>query len=582
MRRRQVLGLLSGSLVTGCAARADVLMAPPPLPLPPGPLVQRCVASSGIVADQAGAVSAWQDLSGRGNHLTQAIAESRPTLTAGAPGGGPALSFDGIGQFLDNPYLGEPCCEIIVARLRGSPGGGRMAHDLIGADGPAGMQPGAYHLQAMAATSDFDRRLAYVRSTMAETASPAAPDGFAVRATSQPVIGAWGIFAVRNDGVTVRLCKSALPCGPPVPLAAAASQPIRRATVGCGFHDDRLANFAPVDIAEKISFAADLSDAAFAAVIDILRATYALGVSDGSGDYIWPVFQADGVSERGSNDNLVLLQGDGETFRYRPSHYLPPDGFCVRDPSMAVWGGGALLVHTLWGSGGTPAAFAVATSRDGLASFSYLATVPVGEAVGWPPTGATGGACWAPEFVRNRDNSTYLIEGRPVVLCNVSPVAPPGDNDAAGMQYYLFTPSGDDLAQPWNLLGRLQGLPPNIIDGFLLYDPAEAAWFLSVTPCNPPQHTRLYRSDRMLGGYLPVGAGDDPCGFGSPREGTSLLGLGGAAERCFLDARGTGYLISDNMGGLLADGWSPPRPVRAPFTPQHGTPLPTPPGTCTA
>ncbi len=458
-----------------------------------------------------------------------------------------------------------------------------MFHDLIGADGPPGVQPGAYHLQAMAATSDFDRRFAYLRPTVAETVSPAAPGDFAVRA--QPVIGAWGIFAVRNDGDTVRLCKSALPRGAPVPLAAAPSQSILRATVGCGFHDNRLANFVAVDIAEKISFAADLSDAAFNAVIDILRGTYDLGLSEGSGDFIWPVFQADGVGERGINDNLVLLQGDGETFRYRPSHYLPPEGFCVRDPSMAVWGGGALLAHTLRGSGGTPAAFAVAISRDGLGSFSYLATLQVGQAVGDAPGDATrdapGGACWAPEFVRNRDNSTYLLEGRPVVLRNVSPTVPPGDNDAAGMQYYLFTPSGDDPARPWNLLGRLQGLPPNIIDGFLLFDPAEAAWFVSVTPCNPPQHTRLYRSDSMLGGYVPVGAGDDPCGFGSPREGTSLLSLGGTAERCFLDARGTGTLISDNPDGLLEDGWSAARPVRTPFTPQHGTPLPTPPGTCT-
>lgn len=107
--------MLSGSLVAGCAAEAGVVTA---APLPPGPLVQRCIASAGIVADRAGAVSAWQDLSGRGNHLTQAIAGSRPTLTATAPGGGPALSFDGIGQFLDNPCLGEPRCEIIVARLR--------------------------------------------------------------------------------------------------------------------------------------------------------------------------------------------------------------------------------------------------------------------------------------------------------------------------------------------------------------------------------------------------------------------------------------------------------------------------------
>lgn len=578
-----MLGLLSGSLVAGCTVATEA-PAPPP---PPGPLVQWCIASGNVVT-RAGAVSVWQDLSGQGNHLTQAIAGSRPTLTAAGTGGRPAISFDGIGQFLDNPYLGEPRCEIIVARLRGTRAGGPVFrdlpvfhelpvfHDLIGADGPAGVQLGAYYFQAMAAMSDLDRRLAYVRPTVDETVSPANQRDFAIRARSQPVIGAWGIFAVRNNGNTVRLYKSGLPCGQPVQLGSTPLQSILRATVGCGFYGNRPANFAPIDIAEKISFGADLSDIDFAGMVDTLRQRYDLGLSGSSGDFIWPVFQADGVGERGINDNLVLLQGDGETFRYRPSHYIPPDGFCVRDPSMATWDRASLLVHTLRGGGSSPTAFALAVSRDGLASFSHLATVRVGEAVADAPEGE----CWAPEFVRNRDNSTYLLEGRPVVLCNISPTSPAADNAAAGMQYYLFTPSGEDLVRPWTLLGRLEGLPPNIIDGFLLFDPAESAWFVSVTPCNPPQHTQLYRSERMLGGYVAMGTGDDPHGFGSPREGASILNLGGTAERYFLDARGTGYFISDNPG-LLADGWSMPRPVVAPFMPQHGTPLPTPPGICT-
>ena len=579
MRRRAALGLLSGGLVTGCAAGTRAALPP----LPQGPLLQRCVASTGVTADAGNAVSLWQDLSGRGNHLAQAIPRYRPTLAMTAPGGGPAVSFDGIAQFLDNPCRGEPCCEIIVARLRAAPVDGASFQDLIGADSPAGVPLGAYYFQAMAATGDFDRRLAYVRPTLDETVGPPDQDEFAIRVRSQPVIGAWAIFAVRNDGDTVRLYKSGLRCGSPAPLGGVPLQPILRATVGCGFYDDRPTNFAAVDIAEKISFGTDLSDFDFAAVIDILRRQYDLGVSAGSGDVIWPVFQADGVGERGINDNLVLLQGDGESFRYRPSHYLPPAGFCVRDPCMAMWHGAALLVHTLRAGTAAPAAFALAISRDGLASFSHLATVPVGEAVGH----AADAVCWAPEFVRNRDNSTYLLQGRPVVLCNVAPAQPADDNAVAGMQYYLLTPSADDLARPWTLLGRLDGLPPNVIDGFLCFDPAQAAWFLSVTPCNPPQLTRLYRSNGMLGGYAAIGAGDDPCGFGSPHEGTSLLGLaslgfGDAAERYFLDARGTGYFISDNPGGLLAEGWSPPRPVRAPFTPQHGTPLPTPPGICTA
>ncbi len=561
-----MLGLLAGGLVTGCAAGTRAA-APPPRR--GGALAQWCVAADGPGVDADGGVSVWRDLSGQDNHLTQAVPRSRPTIAVSAINGEPALSFDGVGQFLDNPYLGEPRCEIIVARLRRSSAGLPVFHDLIGADGPAGVPLGAYYFQAMVASSDFDRRLAYVRPTVEEVESPLDQRDFAVRAQSQPVIGAWGIFAVRNDGDTVRLYKSGLPCGQPVALGAVASQPILRATVGCGFYGNRLTDFAPVDIAEKISFSADLPDAEFLDVIDYLRRRYDLGLSAGSGDFVWPVFQADGDDERGANDNLVLLQGDGETFRYRPSHYLPPRGVCVRDPSMAAWNGVALLAHTLWRRGTSAAAFALAVSRDGLGSFSHLATVDVGEAV----PDAPDGRCWAPEFVRNRDNSPYLLDGRPVLLCNVSPTPPSADNRLAGMQYYLFTPSGEDLAGPWTLLGRLPGLPPNIIDGFLLFDPVERAWFVSVTPCNPPQQVQLFRADSMLGAYLPLGGA--PLGEAS-YEGTSILRLGDASERYFLDARGTGYFISDSSDGLPSGRWSAPRPVVAPFTPQHGTPLPTP------
>ena len=565
-----MLGLLAGSLATGCAVATR---AAAPAALQRRALVQWCLASDGAITDPEGGVTVWRDLSGQDNHLTQAVPQSRPSIAASAVNGEPALSFDGVGQFLDNPYLGEPRCEIIVARLRRSSAALPVFHDLIGADGPAGVQLGAYYFQAMVASSDVDRRLAYVRPTVEEVVSPPEQRDFAVRAESQPVIGAWGIFAVRNDGDTVRLYKSGLPCGQPVALGAVAPQSILRATVGCGFYGNRLTDFAPVDIAEKISFSADLSDADFLDVVDYLRRRYDLGLSGGSGDFIWPVFQADGIDERGLNDNLVLLQGDGETFRYRPSHYLPTRGACVRDPSMAESNGEVLLAHTLGSGRSEPPAFALAVSRDGLGSFSHLATVRVDEAV----PDAPDGRCWAPEFVRNRDNSAYLVDGRPVVLCNVSPTPPPAENGISGMQYCLFTPSGEDLAARWILLGRLPGLPPNIIDGFLLFDPVERAWFVSVTPCNPPQQVRLYRADSMLGAYLPLGGGDDPLGFGASYEGTSILRLGDDSERYFLDARGAGYFISD-ADGLQSGRWGAPRPVVTPFAPQHGTPLPTPRG----
>ncbi len=589
MRRRDALGWMAGGLVSGCAtiARPAGLLPAADLPLPtapPGPLVQWCVAANGVMTDEAGAVSAWQDLSGHANHLTQATAAFRPRPAAEPVHGRPAIAFDGVGQFLDNPHLGEPACEIIVARLRAGHLRHRVRYDLIGADGAPEADLGAYYLQALVGDNDVDRRLAYVRPTAAERDSPPDQAEFAFRLATQPVIGAWMIVAVRNDGRTVRLYKSALPCGAPVPCGGMALQPITRAAVGCGFYGHEPADFAPVDIAKKLNFDGDLSDADFLAVINQLRERYDLGLSAASGAVVWPVFQANGHNERGLNENLVLLQGDGERFRYRPSHYLPPSGTVVRDPCIALWNGAALLVHTLMRGPRATTAFALAASRDGLASFTPLASVSVAAAVG----DAADGTCWAPEFVRRRDNAAWLLDGRPVVLCNVAPAAPSPDNGEPSMQYYLFTPSSHELTAPWRLLGRLSGLPANIIDGFLFLDPGSPGqsdtWFVSVTPCNLPQTTRLYHADALLGPYAPVGGGNDPFGFGDDHEGTSVVSLpdaaGGAASRYFLDARGSGYLISDNPG-LEPQGWSLPRPVIAPIIPQHGTPLPTPPDICT-
>lgn len=576
LSRRDTFGLLAGTLAYGRLGMARA--AASGFPAGSGP-VQWCRNTDGVISGGPGhAVSAWQDLSGHGNHLTQSAASHQPTLVANAVNNLPAVSFDGLSQFLENPRLGEPACEIIVARLRTAPVG-PATYDLMGGNSPAGVKIGAYYFQAMAAPSAVDKRLAYVRPTVNEAAS--APN-YAIHAQSQPVVGPWAIYAVRNDGKTVRLYKSGLLCGDPIPVGSVALQPIMRATVGCGFYDQALTDFAPVDIAEKISFSTDLTDAEFNQVIDYLNVQYGLGMSKASGAFVWPVFQGDGVDESGTNRSLVLLQGDGETFRYRPSHYLPPPGYCVRDLSAIEWQGTTLLVHTLAidisqpRPAGFTTGFMLGQSTDGLATFETKAIVDVGVAVDNAPKGV----CWAPEFVRTRDNAPVLLNGLPIVLCNIAPTGATSDNNAPGFQYYLFTPSESSFTKPWTLLGKLQGLPPNIIDGFLFYDPQEQAWYVSVTPCNPPQNTVLYRSANALEGYTEYGTGYDPYGFGVPphggHEGTSVLKLADGTQRYFLDGRGTGYSISDNPGGLRATGWTLPRPVKTPFVPQHGTPFPTP------
>ncbi len=578
MRRRHALGLLAGAGAAVAAGTTRSARAANPekiLATLEKLIVQWCFSTAGVVTSGAAAsVSAWQDQSGRGNTLTQPNTAAQPTLIGNAVNGYPAVSFDGVAQFLHNPYLGEPRCELVVARLRTMPVGGAF-YDLMGGNSPAGIAIGSYYFQATASGGNVGKQYAYIRPTAAETTS--LPQ-FTVAATSQPVAGPWALYAVRNDGLTVRLYKSGLLCGEPVPVGVGPFQPITAATVGCGFYNNAETDFAPIDVAEKVSFASDLPDTDFALVVDYLVDKYDLGVSAATGPIVWPVFQADGVDENGINENLVLLQGDGQRFKYRPSHYLPPSGTVVRDLSAIHWNGAVWLAHTQAGDSLlAPLRFTLAKSIDGMGTFGPIASVDVSAAV----PGSTSGVTWAPEWLRHRDNSPYLLDGLPVMLCNVSPIAPPPLNTEAGMQYYLFQPSEATMTAPWNLLGRLEGFPPNVIDGYMFFDAGLDRFFVSMTPCNPPQNTVLMQASTMFGPFSEFGTGSDPYGFGVSHEGTSVIALGNGDERYFLDARGTGYYVSDNPNGIEATGWTALREVDAPFLPQHGTPMPTPKGIIT-
>jgi hypothetical protein len=63
-------------------------------------LVARYRADQGVTKDGANAVSAWADISGNGRTLSQGTGANQPTWTAAAVGGKPAITFDGINDFL--------------------------------------------------------------------------------------------------------------------------------------------------------------------------------------------------------------------------------------------------------------------------------------------------------------------------------------------------------------------------------------------------------------------------------------------------------------------------------------------------
>lgn len=93
-------------------------------PYPTSGLAGLWIADSGVTLT-SGKVSQWNDQSGNGNHVTQANAALRPTVTAAAIGGKDAITFGGSTVlFTANAVVahGQPRTAVAVVRPAGTGG----------------------------------------------------------------------------------------------------------------------------------------------------------------------------------------------------------------------------------------------------------------------------------------------------------------------------------------------------------------------------------------------------------------------------------------------------------------------------
>ncbi len=121
-------------------ARADAWRKPNTEIIRDG-LVLHLRADSGVTTDEAGNVSAWQDLSGAGHHSAQPIGEHRPKLVRSAIAGRPALLLDGERRFLHvaGKLLSNDECSIFaVVTDAGPPGHREVISNWSGRDGNYG------------------------------------------------------------------------------------------------------------------------------------------------------------------------------------------------------------------------------------------------------------------------------------------------------------------------------------------------------------------------------------------------------------------------------------------------------------
>lgn len=99
--------------------RSAVALASTPLtPLISGALTHRFRSDSGVTLSGS-AVSQWDNMVG-GNHATQTTSGNRPTVTAGALGTKPAITFDGTNSFLDVSGDGTAGARTYIIVMRSS------------------------------------------------------------------------------------------------------------------------------------------------------------------------------------------------------------------------------------------------------------------------------------------------------------------------------------------------------------------------------------------------------------------------------------------------------------------------------
>ena len=497
----------------------------------------------GLPAADGDPVAIWGDLSPHLNDSTQEQAASRPTLQLDAVGGHPALAFNGTTAFLRHGFGGEPGTILAVYRVN-ILGTSNQSQALLGADTTDATATGAYELQAVTGFIDGQRRQTYSRATTADNAAPS------WAAATQPNCEVWQQISVRSTAAGLSLFKSGHACGAPtLPPSDATARPIApdSGTIGAGSHGRTATDFLDGSIAELIVFDRALSDAELQSVSAYLTRRYAL---EPSGRYLWAGFQGGKLK----NENLTLMQSaDGLTWSYRPSHYLPPAGDVVRDPTIMAKDGVTWIAHTictLVGGLQPCTAFALARSTDGFA-FEFVTLVDCSSIA----IDAANSETWAPEWFIDGDGSVHLFVA----------ISPVGRTDK-GFQIYELHPTSDDLttwSQPLLVTGS--GFPSNMIDPFIIrLDGLYVLWFKDENL----KYVEYATSSSLTGDYTLKGSGDFE-GWGKSLEGPALVKLPGGDLRIYLDHQGGGYYHSESTDGGVT--WSAKQPVTAPFTMQHGT-----------
>ncbi|MGI9304855.1 MAG: DUF11 domain-containing protein, partial [Gammaproteobacteria bacterium] len=283
-------------------------------------------------------VSRWADQSGNGNDAAQTVGTRQPTLTADAVNSNPALTFDGVADFLDIPFSstlnGNDVSVFSVQRLNGGGGSRASLSTLL-----PGSPDTGYALHALA-----DERYSFVTAD-------ALDDGVA-----DSVFEILGLTTSSGSGSAVkdlRINSSVRAMSNVATYAPSASGPYRIGAGGGQLENGGL--YWPGDIAEQIVFDTVLSDADRRQVESYLSVKYGISLSqttprdliDSGGNPIFAAREAgtfiNNVTGIGRDDNGSLLQSSSRSVNAGSLLTIGNAGD-LQDGEFLVWSneGGAL------------------------------------------------------------------------------------------------------------------------------------------------------------------------------------------------------------------------------------------------
>lgn len=451
-------------------------------------------------------VTQWDDLSGNGNHVTQATAANQPTYRATIENGRAAVRFDG-GDYLQaaSQAAFDLATYTIIAVAKVS---GRLCG------------------KSTTAFADGRRRKLQVENldTAAVVVNGADAGNFAQHSYSVPtrdiVIYRW---VQRSDAALDIAVNGVNEVKTQTTQASTFNDALF--SVGCNFETGLETLTGDVQLLLVYDRALTVEQCT-RLEREYIRPRYF--VRRGHSTYLLATFV-------GNSDQCLALHTstDRTTWSKQHANYLIPNGK-LRDPSLLKRNGRYWVAHTKDAVGVATTSFGVAYSDDVL-DWTHHVDVSMTAIVGV-------NRVWAPEwFVDPADDSVYVF-----VSCST---------DGSTFALYETHPTNAAMTT-WSAPVAISGtgLPSNMIDPFVVKRGATYyLWFKNEAA--GAKKLGYLQSSSLTSGYTVVQDGTtDWAGWGSDVEGPSLLSLGGNSWRMYLDkysGGSEGLYYSDS-----ADNWA--------------------------